>query len=665
MGFTNTDREIGMKWAATTVNESEWTPRQKWYAWDVLRKYRSQLKVMGIDFTAIPVPPRPTAAPAKTTPAVTQAVTAAVQQSLVAANRVEMIKNGVYRVFFPYELAIATEDIKRLPPRLREWHAPTMNDNRRYWTVRFELANVDGQAVADFNNFLAKHRFPVPEQVQADIQFLLAVAVKQKHEREEAYKQSFATDADLTIPGLNGTLRGFQKAGVLYAKEKRAVIIADEMGLGKTVQAIATIQLERAFPALIVCKAALRGNWINELRKWLPDVKCTRDPADMEYRLMQVLVISYEGLVKWYDKLEEIDWKAVVVDESQMIKSSKAQRTKACKDIARVSKADLRICLTGTPFEICPYDIFSQITFLGKWKELGGNEHCFQRFCGNDRRGAQNLAEFNALLRRTCYVRREKKMVLTELPPKQRVYVDLEIDNAKEYKDAASDIIGWLKNQVARNPEAFDADPEDITRDQSVSAKQAYVASKAAAAEGLVRIAKLRELALKGMLEPAKAWIEDFVESGEKLIVFANSIEAQRQVHGMFKDIAVWTRSGSHEPQWAVDQFQTNPKIKIIVCSLKADNAGHTLTAASNVCHLEPWWTPTIHDQCDDRAHRIGQRDSVTGWYLRAVGTLYEDIYQLLEERRRIVELATNGSTEAAASAKKSILNQLVKKLAA
>lgn len=655
-GFTKTDREWGIKMANTSVNESEWTPRQKYYCWDMLRKYRSQLRAFGMDFQTIPIPPRPDQ-PAAVAAPVQKVVQEAVRAS--TAYRVEMPASARYHLFFP-AVAEMLEAIKKLPNRNREWFGGNTRDQRRYWVVRMYPEALDGAAIADLNNFLEKYRFDVPTEVRADIQFLLASAQKQKIEREQAYVKSFATDAEIVIPGLGGTLFGFQKAGVLYAREKKCAIIADEMGLGKTPQALATVEVENAFPALIVCKAALRRNWIKEIRTWLPERRATTDPADMEYRMMQILVVSYEGLVRWYDKLEEIDWKAVVVDESQMIKHHSSKRTKACKDIAKVSKAPVRLCLTGTPIEICPYEFAPQLAFLGQMGAVGGSEHFYEYFCQSDRRGSAHLDELNALLRKTCYIRRLKKDVLGDLPAKQRAYVDLDIENAEEYNRAKNDILGWLKAEVARRPEAFNADPDALVHDGTVKEKQDYVARKAQAALGLVKINHLKQIAVMGMLEPAKMWIEDFLESGEKLIVFADHIEVQRQVYHLFKDLAVWTRSGAG-PQTAVDAFQNDPKTRLIVCSQKADNAGHTLTAASNVCHIEPGWTPTIHDQCDDRAHRIGQKDSVTGWYLRAMGTIYEDIYELLDERRKIVNDATNGTLTA--GQQQSILSQLVKKI--
>jgi len=648
--FHKGDIDWGMRMAKSEHLYADWSPRQKWAAYELIKRHKAELMAYGYDIANVPVPVNPEVAK----PLVPADVRSTLVKS-VGRRRVQMIASGHYTVEFPYD-AIVTEEIKKLPNRYRVWKS-----KNQWWEVKFYVNAIDGQALLEFNSFLSRNRFVGPPLVKADVQFLVALAVKQQSDREQALKQSYATDAFIDIPGLGGELRGFQKAGVRYAIEKKRCFIADEMGLGKTPQSMAVIEHENSYPALIVTKAALRGNWMRELQKWLPNRKITRDVDDMEYRVMQVLVISYEAASKWYDKLEGIDWQAIILDESQCIKNNKAKRTRACKDLAKFAKPPVRLCLTGTPIDICPYEFSPQLVFLDRMKDIGGSDYFYSHFCNNDTRGAANLEELNALLRKTCYIRREKKDVLLELPPKQRTFVPMTIDNMPEYRQAEQNLITWLRAEVARRPEAFTVDPEDVDQDDSVEAKQDFAERKAGAAEHLVKVNALKRVALRGMLEGAKEWIETFLESGEKLVVWCHHIEAQQQVYSMFKDIAVWTRA-SQGPDWAVSQFQTNPKIKVCVCSLKADHAGHTLTAASNQVFLERGWTSTLHDQAEDRLHRIGQRDSVTCWYLQAIGTIYEKIDALIDSRRSLVSAATNGTPYH--QARTSVFRDLIRQIA-
>src|SRR5690606_13496400 len=105
---------------------------------------------------------------------------------------------------------------------------------------------------------------------------------------------------------------------------------------------------------------------------------------------------------------------------------------------------------------------------------------------------------------------------------------------------------------------------------------------------------------------------------------------------------------------------QQNERKRIIVCSLEADKEGHTLTAASNVLFLECPWTPSDVDQATDRAHRIGQKDSVTGWVALARQTIAQDIYELVEEKRGVVEPATDGGPQ---RVQLSVVHQLKQRL--
>ena len=75
---------------------------------------------------------------------------------------------------------------------------------------------------------------------------------------------------------------------------------------------------------------------------------------------------------------------------------------------------------------------------------------------------------------------------------------------------------------------------------------------------------------------------------------------------------------------------------QLIVCATRAAAQGITLTRASNVCFLELEWTPAIHDQAEDRCHRIGQRDAVTAWYLLAADTIDETMARLIQRKREI-----------------------------
>ena len=469
---------------------------------------------------------------------------------------------------------------------------------------------------------------------------------------------SRAQTSDFDVPGLGGTLRPFQRAGVAYAVEVARTFLADEMGLGKTIQALATLEASDAFPALVICPASVKLNWLRETRTWLPHRRATvfeSFPIDHD-----ITIINYEQLTKLVAKSDaprkEVasKLKAVVLDESQYIKNHKAKRSARAKALGK--DVPVRLCLTGTPVLNRPQELISQLEFLGRIEEFGGCWGFAKRFCnpkhnsfGYDLSGSDNLEELNTRLRSTCYIRRRKAEVLTELPEKQRTVVPVEITNRAEYTRAQTQLIAWLRENAA-NDQDFLASiahlpPDEIqtqTRERANS-----VAERARRAQELVRIEKLKQLAATGKLTAVEQWVETFLESGEKLVIFAHHQSIVGQLAETFSANSITGSTPPVRRQELVDLFQDDPATKLIVCNIKSAGVGITLTAASNVCFIELDWTPAAHDQAEDRCHRITQQNSVNAWYLLADDTIDTEIYDIIEAKRAVVDAATEGDAAA------------------
>jgi SNF2 family DNA or RNA helicase len=155
-------------------------------------------------------------------------------------------------------------------------------------------------------------------------------------------------------------------------------------------------------------------------------------------------------------------------------------------------------------------------------------------------------------------------------------------------------------------------------------------------------------------------WIADFLASGEPLVVFARHVEGQRAVIRRFPGALHLLGEDSlpHREQ-SISAFQASDGPPLIVCATRAAAQGITLTRASNVCFLELEWTPAMHDQAEDRCHRIGQRDAVTAWYLLAAETIDETMAALIQRKREIVAAVTDGRQRTDAS----LLDGVVKEL--
>jgi SWI/SNF-related matrix-associated actin-dependent regulator of chromatin subfamily A-like protein 1 len=453
--------------------------------------------------------------------------------------------------------------------------------------------------------------------------------LRAEHEQAaETVALSYAEDAELDGLVLGGELHPFQRAGVRYALERRRTFIADEQGLGKTVQALATLEADGAFPAVVVCPASMKLTWERESLRWLPH----RSVAVLDGRTQstwagaaeraEILVLNYDILGAHQERLVARAPRALVLDESHYVKNPGARRTKVALELAERLPADaLRLALTGTPILNRADELVAQLRVLGRLSEFGSGARLTRRFraAGSDDRLHWNL-------RARCYVRRTKRQVLPQLPSKRHDTVPILLSNEHEYRLAERDVVAWLQTL-----------PLDL---RTIDAKVAA----ALRAEQLVRLNHLRQLASNGKLPTALAWIADFLASGEPLVVFAEHVAVQHAVLERFPNAAhILGADSALSRQHAVDAFQSSDGPQLIVCALKAASQGITLTRASNVAFLELDWTPARHDQAEDRLHRIGQDSAVTAWYLLAPDTIDETMAEVLERKRGLIDAVTDG----------------------
>jgi SWI/SNF-related matrix-associated actin-dependent regulator of chromatin subfamily A-like protein 1 len=436
---------------------------------------------------------------------------------------------------------------------------------------------------------------------------------------------SAATDGPREMPSLGGELKPFQRAGVQYLLQQRRAFLADEQGLGKTVEALATLEADGAYPAVVVCPASLKLNWMREIGRWLP-----RRSAQMldgnrgGVAATELTIINYDIVAGRLEGLTGLHPRAVVLDESHYCKNPRAQRTQAAQRLcAAVPRDGLVLALTGTPVMNRPPELISQLRILGRLGDFGSGAQFGERFRGPD---AHQRLHWH--LRARCFVRRLKADVLPQLPAKTRAVVPVALDNEPEYRLAEEDVIAWLHSQ-----------PLDLRElDARVAA--------ALRAERLVRLNALKLLAARGKLHGALHWIHDFLSSGEPLVVFARHREIQRAVLERFPHaMHVLGEDTRRARDQAVQAFQDGGG-QLIVCSIEVAGQGITLTRASNVAFLELDWTPAKHDQAEDRCHRIGQQDAVNATYLLAADTIDETIATLLERKRAVIGAVTDGREE-------------------
>lgn len=162
----------------------------------------------------------------------------------------------------------------------------------------------------------------------------------------------------------------------------------------------------------------------------------------------------------------------------------------------------------------------------------------------------------------------------------------------------------------------------------------------------MVMINILRQVSARGKVEAVKEFLNDLLESGEKIILFVSLHEVVNELKKIYPKAVTITGMDSKESrQAAVDKFQGDPDTKIVICSIKAAGVGLTLTASSRVAFVEFPWTYADCCQCEDRAHRIGQKDNVSCYYFLGQNTIDEKVYDIIQTKKDIANKAT-GVTE-------------------
>lgn len=441
--------------------------------------------------------------------------------------------------------------------------------------------------------------------------------------------------------------RPYQLQGIARGIQLKKFINGDEQGLGKTLQSIGTIygaamQGEIVYPCLVICPSSTKINWKREWEMWtgkkaiVLDNKI-KDTWNRYYEVanIDVFIVNYESLKKYFvefmppkGKLKSSAdiimnpkvnlFNSVIIDEIHRCKDTSTQQTKLALRIARGK--NYRIGLTGTMVVNKPADAMPQLAIIGMNVDV---KKFKARYCegGN---GASNLNELRHMLYTNCYFRREKKEVAKDLPDKQRQTILCDITTRNEYNIAKNDFVKWMEDSGC--------DDEEIARKLR--------------GEIMVRMGVLKQISAKGKINEVKEFVDEVVESGEKIIIFHNLHEIGDSLRKLYPNaVSVNGRLSAEEKQKSIDGFQQNPNIQIIICNIKAAGVGITLTASSRVAFVEYPWTYADCVQCEDRAHRIGQENNVMCTYFLGDKTIDEEMYQMIQNKRHTANTIT-GATD-------------------
>ena len=409
-------------------------------------------------------------------------------------------------------------------------------------------------------------------------------------------------------PNLEG-LYAFQKEGVLRALAFGRAALFDEMGLGKTVQALTLIQ-HYADRSIVICPSYLTLNWIREAEKWnvtLCRVKNGKVPIPEGN-----VVISYDLAAKRIAELGKFT--TVVCDESHYLKSHKSKRTKRIKPL--VIRTPHAFLLSGTPAANRPVELYSQVSMLQPqcWSTYTNFVH---RYCGAkqtptymDVSGATHKEELAFRLKQTGMVRRLKRDVLTDLPPKTRTRVNLECAGSQKIRQ------GFARWKELNQLIAADAE------DHGNSLERQRIVSELFRLTGVAKQETVRRYLL---------------DLPENVIIFCYHQAMLDLVEATVDCIRIDGHVPMEQRQPLLDRFVSG-EVPYAALSLKAAGTGLTITSCSTVVFAELYFVPGDLLQAEDRTHRIGQTESVDVRYLCAENTLDDHVWKMIQRKLRITD---------------------------
>lgn len=426
---------------------------------------------------------------------------------------------------------------------------------------------------------------------------------------------------------------------------------------GKTFIAIGLTYHLEAYPCLVICPASLKYNWENEIKMSIPYASVSVYEGGEPNLTTDWLIINYDMITKKLDQLLSRQWAHMICDEAHKLKSHKANWSKSVLELSQkcVNRVTL---LTGTPLMNKPDDLIMPLRIIGKMNSHFKNISNFQnRYCNMSSKTygkktyrvsgePTNLSELNQHLRNGIMIRRLKKDVLKELPPMTRSIIHLKIDNRSEYEKAERDIVAYVR-EFAANDKRFLETLKDLREEDREQALREHVndkAYKAARAEILVQINHLRQIAAKGKLAQVKKWVEEFLESGEKLLIFGYYQSVVEEFGKCFNAPMIYGTVDAKLRQKYVEAFQNDSETNLLVLNMDSGGVGLTLTAASNSVFVELNWNPARITQAEARINRIGQKFPQTIYYFIDPTTIDSYMMDMVLAKQQIINEAIDGN---------------------
>ncbi len=468
-----------------------------------------------------------------------------------------------------------------------------------------------------------------------------AVAVDETFNRARAALQSFSGIVPLDPPPtFTGTLRDYQRDALGWFAFLREFgfggCLADDMGLGKTVMVLALLDSRRGVqdgaprPSLAVLPRSLVFNWMEEARRFAPEVKvldATGAARDLTRIEGQDLVLStYGTLRRDVAFLKDVEFDYVILDEAQAVKNPATAASKA----VRLLKGRHRLALSGTPIENHLGELWSLFEFLNPGF-LGTAAAFKSASIGRPQADPEEVAILARAVR-PFILRRTKEQVAPELPERseQTIQCELEGPQRKLYEQLRTHYRRSLLARISRT---------GINKSKMQVLEALLRLRQAACHPALIDPARTEDSSAK--LEVLLPRLTEIVAEGHKALVFSQFTSFLALVRGRLDADGLsyeYLDGQTRDRATPVARFQEDPACSLFLISLKAGGLGLNLTAAEYVFLLDPWWNPAVEAQAIDRAHRIGQERHVFAYRLIARDTVEEKVAELQQSKRELAD---------------------------
>ncbi|WP_329020435.1 DEAD/DEAH box helicase [Streptomyces sp. NBC_01601] len=456
--------------------------------------------------------------------------------------------------------------------------------------------------------------------------------------------------------GLRAELRGYQQRALTWLAHTTRLgfgaVLADDMGLGKTLTALAFTlhhQQHTQGPTLVACPASLVTTWCREAARFAPGLPVLAyhgtDRTLDAVTDTTLVITTYGVLLRDAERLAERHWALVIADEAQHAKN----HTSATARHLRLLPSTTRLALTGTPVE----NNLSELWALLDWTnpKLFGLLKTFRSRWANAAEKDPESAEAAELGRLIApFLLRRRKTdpgIAPELPAKidQPRPVQLTTEQAGLYEALVRETLQQI--QAARGIERKGLVFKLLTALKQITNHPAHylreqpptAAQSAQFTERSAKTAALVEL------------LQTFRARDEAALIFTSYVTMGRLLtahltHLGHDPLFLHGATSLPERQRMIDAFQAG-RHPVMILSLKAAGTGLTLTRATHVVHFDRSWNAAVEDQATDRAHRIGQRRTVTVHRLITEHTVEDRIDELLTRKRALASAVLTSGDQA------------------